>query len=779
MADVSVLREYLVKLGFDVDKAKLKKFTDAVEESVKRITLVGVAMGAAATAVAAGVTKIGNQYDQLYFAAQRLKSTTETVDALRKGMYEVAGSSSLVTNALEAFSATGRRFPTVIANMVGNAGFGRVKLDTKDYGQTLLNLLDVWKQVWETGPRGQITVMARAGLLGIDPDTVDALIKNLPELHAAVQRNRDLNKMLGLDEKSADVAHQFMVQIRAILDVFNKFGSVIGLRFFADMQKTFSLFWTELGKNPAALQASLKGVADWLANVATSIAIFLIKAIEFFSNLDHATGGLSTKLIVLATLLHFTGIDRVFLTLIGLVGQLGSSFLGLVAAGGPIALVIAGIAAIGAAILLIDWTPFTKQLQQVQDAFGQLGAAINDAWKDISNGQSIDWHAIFGGALTLVAELLTGLTNTIRLLDALQHVRGHVDSKGNLTITGWDDVTKYAGATGLGDPNMTAARRAAAGTAAMFGRRGGAPEGAPGAPSALASLATGLGTIVKPLFTQPSASADAKDTKQHNELTDLLQQILHALGGAASAAGGAVGGAAQAIGNVAGQVAASVGPAALDIGRQIVGTLKSVPGMSDVAAIAGAAVSGAESSWRPHVEGPMTKYGRAAGLFQLLGDRRKAFEKQFGVDVTQSTVEQQLQYLLQELSQTKVGQNLLGQLQGARTIDEAVKAWIHIFENPGAAGEKIDYRNAMRYLQQLSPSFAPGGQYERALKATDQQLYQPSSYSNDNSRTVTMNPTTHITVEGSADPHATARNVAFEQSRVHGDLVRNAKALIV
>lgn len=82
MSDSSVIREFLVRLGFKVDQGSQKKFDDAVKGSTISVTKLAAAVAAASLAVGKMVASVSKDFDDLYFSAKKAGSSAESMQAL-------------------------------------------------------------------------------------------------------------------------------------------------------------------------------------------------------------------------------------------------------------------------------------------------------------------------------------------------------------------------------------------------------------------------------------------------------------------------------------------------------------------------------------------------------------------------------------------------------------------------------------------------------------------------------------------------------------------------
>ncbi|HET6804874.1 MAG TPA: hypothetical protein VFH59_05455, partial [Frateuria sp.] len=78
----SVIREFLVRLGYKVDSTGERKFIDGVKHVTEETQKLGLAAAAAATAVAAAVTKMASNLEDLYFMSQRTGASAQNIKAI-------------------------------------------------------------------------------------------------------------------------------------------------------------------------------------------------------------------------------------------------------------------------------------------------------------------------------------------------------------------------------------------------------------------------------------------------------------------------------------------------------------------------------------------------------------------------------------------------------------------------------------------------------------------------------------------------------------------------
>jgi hypothetical protein len=142
----------------------------------------------------------------------------------------------------------------------------------------------------------------------------------------------------------------------------------------------------------------------------------------------------------------------------------------------------------------------------------------------------------------------------------------------------------------------------------------------------------------------------------------------------------------------------------------------------------------------------------AYGIAQHLGPRLGKFKEVFGKDIHGSSFEDQLKYVLWEL--TRGGEQATGKalLQGGFSARQGAGMFIHGFERPGAAGEASDMSRAGPLADALS-SLVP----------------QQNAGSTKN---VTLHSTAHINISGSPDAMSTAKQYTDAHNNVNDNMIR-------
>ena len=209
MADASVLREYLVALGFRVNETEAKKFDNRLAAWDKRANVLGKALAGAGVAAVAMVSQFSIAMEKLYFASKRTDSAVGSIQALEYGASRVGVGSDKIRGSLEAMARNLRANPglTGLLNSLG------VRVEGRDKADVLTDLV------------GQLQKMPfyvaekYANLFGIDPDTLFMLQEGLAEFKKAQAERKQWASDLGVDsDKAAKAAHELANQWREVAE---------------------------------------------------------------------------------------------------------------------------------------------------------------------------------------------------------------------------------------------------------------------------------------------------------------------------------------------------------------------------------------------------------------------------------------------------------------------------------------------------------------------------------------------------------------------------------
>lgn len=205
MADGGVIKEFLVGLGWKIDKSSQRGFEAALEDSKK----AALALTATLTGVVAAVAKVAQTYEQLEYASQRAQATVAGMQKFAFAISEMGGNADAARSSLQAMGNFLRSTP-------GGEGFiQRLGVQTRDANGAMRDtssiMTDLGRQ-FRSMPYWR--ARATAGMLGIDENTLQAMIRGVGDFGS---KYAAIYKRLGIDQnQAAKASTRFMQQFRLL-----------------------------------------------------------------------------------------------------------------------------------------------------------------------------------------------------------------------------------------------------------------------------------------------------------------------------------------------------------------------------------------------------------------------------------------------------------------------------------------------------------------------------------------------------------------------------------
>ncbi|RQZ76389.1 mannosyl-glycoprotein endo-beta-N-acetylglucosamidase [Burkholderia glumae] len=323
MADSTVIREFLVALGFKVDEKGLKNFRTGVEDATKSVVRLVATISGAALTVGAGVAAFASKLERLYFVAQRTGAAETSLKSLSFAAQNFGVSSEQALGSVESLA----RF---LRNVPGSEGLlQQLGIQTRDANGNLRDSVDLLTDLGGTlAKMPQYEANAYGGVFGIDENLLLAMRNG--DFAKFVQQYRDMSKSTGLD-KASDDAHQFMVQLRHLSTEFENLGIKVEgvlLHKIGPQLEQFAAWMDEHGEQIAD---RVGDIASAFISAAAAMGPPLKWMADKLVELDKATGGWSTRALALLGVLRLLGGAAVVGGIAGLataVASVGAAFAG-------------------------------------------------------------------------------------------------------------------------------------------------------------------------------------------------------------------------------------------------------------------------------------------------------------------------------------------------------------------------------------------------------------------------------------------------------------------
>lgn len=392
--DVDTIKEFLVRLGFDVDSQGQKKFVDGILGATLKVAELGVAIKTASAAVVASVTVIASQMEALYFASQRTGAAVANIQALGFAAAQMGSTAEAAKGSLENLARFMRNSPGA-SGLIQSLG-----VQTQDANGQLRDTTDILKDLgkqFANMPYYRANAYAQA--LGIDEKTLMALRQGLGQFG---DDYKDMLAKAGLDsQQAAASSHEFMNEIRSLGAAFVILSQKVAASLTGKMSGDIKRFREGLVDNFGRISdivGKVVGIILKMADVISTLALRGMQAIgaviDWFDSLDE-----STKTLIESVAALYAGWRL-----------LNAGFL---------ASPIGAIVAIGAAILalyddykvwkeggksLIDWGKWEPDIKAAIANLKELGGVLQTLAHVLLN--------IFGPALSAIGDILVGALKT-------------------------------------------------------------------------------------------------------------------------------------------------------------------------------------------------------------------------------------------------------------------------------------------------------------------------------------------------------------------------------
>lgn len=416
-----VIREFLVSLGWKIDEKGQKNFTDAVATTTLKVAALGTAIAATATAVVAGVAKIADQMEALYFASQRTNASVANIQALGFAASQMGSSAAAAQASLENLARFMRNSPGAEGLLRG------IGVQTRDMNgglrDTTAILGDLGKQ-FANMPYYRANAYAQA--LGIDERTLMAMRQGLGNFN---DEYRDMLRAAGLDsQEAAKQSHLFMNEVRTLGSAFvilgQKIASSLAGSLSGDLRRFREGVVANFGHITEIVGSVVKGIL-FLADVISTLSFRAMQVIgglvDWFESWDDGAKKAAAALGMLLVAWKVLN-SGILATPLGIVLALGSAILALYddykvwKAGGK---------------SLIDWGKWEPDIKAALANLKELGGVLGRLAHVLLN--------IFGPALSAIGDILAGAIKTGfgNLLDMVTLITDVLTGK-------WQDAGKKA-----------------------------------------------------------------------------------------------------------------------------------------------------------------------------------------------------------------------------------------------------------------------------------------------------------------------------------------------
>lgn len=203
----TVVRDFMVALGFKTDNTGLKQMQDSMKGIEFQAAALKGALLALATGAVVAVRQTASELDKLYFSSQRIGASVTNINAYGNAIAQLGGSAEGAVGSLESLAEKMRNSPGY-EGMLNSLG-----VNTKEADGAMRDRVEVMKDlsgVLSKMPAYQAN--AYASSLGIDQHTLLAMRDG--KFVSNMEKYQKIQKELGMDDDLAESGNEFMTEYR-------------------------------------------------------------------------------------------------------------------------------------------------------------------------------------------------------------------------------------------------------------------------------------------------------------------------------------------------------------------------------------------------------------------------------------------------------------------------------------------------------------------------------------------------------------------------------------
>ena len=282
----TVLKEFLVRLGFDIDKAQSNAFQMGLTGATAKAVALGAATAAAAGGVVAWATAVANTLDDLADLGQRTNTAASEIDRLNYIAELTDSSTGAVAMSLEA-----------VAKNAGDAamGVGRAKqifekmgISVKDANGNLKGAVPLMQEIGER-IQGMDIGQQNAVLerIGIDRTMLKMLtedVSGLSDEYAKMMEAAGINM-----DDAASASGDYVDSLNKLRLTFTRLQQAVAVKFMRGIAKSFESFRKLMIDNMPMIISVVTPVIDIIMRVAN---VFLFLANTVMQGVGFILGGL-------------------------------------------------------------------------------------------------------------------------------------------------------------------------------------------------------------------------------------------------------------------------------------------------------------------------------------------------------------------------------------------------------------------------------------------------------------------------------------------------------
>lgn len=316
MADTAIIKEFLVKLGFEQDERGLNKFTGGVDRATKNVVKLVAAIQGAALTIGAGVAAFASNLETMYFASIKAGASANNLQAFAKAAQNFGAQSEEALQSVQGLARFMRETP-------GSEGFIKaLGVNTRRANGDLRDTTDIMADLGkELSKKPYYMAKQYGNMLGMSEDTMRAIMNG--DFSREVEKQRALLKDSGFDD-AAKTSHKFMMQLRELQTYLQLFALKIQEALVKKLGVSMEQMGAWMRENLPMIASRVADVLLMILTLAEKITPAIVWLVDKFIALDEATDGWSTKIIVLLGVLNMLGAGALVMGITSLAAAFGA-----------------------------------------------------------------------------------------------------------------------------------------------------------------------------------------------------------------------------------------------------------------------------------------------------------------------------------------------------------------------------------------------------------------------------------------------------------------------
>jgi len=311
-----VIKEFLVGLGFQIDEQGLNNFNAGIGKATLMVTAVGVAAVAAAAGITKFVAGVANKFDAVGDLADQVNTTSEAILELGYIATLTGSSVAAAENSLYGLNKTAGEASLGIGR--GAKIFEDLGLQAKDSNgdlkDTSVLMSEIGERIKDMARGEQLAVLSK---LGIDPTMVNALTTDVSGLAAEFQT---LYNNVGIDANAAaEDSSEFNDSMDRMKFTMEAIKDAVGLKFMNQVRFGIDALRKFLVENIPKIINAVSPVIDMVLRIAEAFIIIAGRVgqviggiIGWLSRANDATNGWAGYILAAAAAWKF--LNLAFLT---------------------------------------------------------------------------------------------------------------------------------------------------------------------------------------------------------------------------------------------------------------------------------------------------------------------------------------------------------------------------------------------------------------------------------------------------------------------------------